>query len=46
MKKLIAILLACLMLASVAQAAEWAEGRSAAQPYSGVPEVDLTKTMG
>lgn len=46
MKKLIAILLACLLLASAAQAAEWAEGRSAAQPYEGVPEVDLTKTMG
>ena len=46
MKKLIAILLACLLLVSAAQAAEWAEGRSAAQPYSGVPEVDLSKTIG
>ena len=46
MKKLLALLMACLMLTSAAMAAEWADGLSAAKPYEGLREVDLTKTMG
>ena len=46
MKKLIAILLACLLLAASAYAAEWGDGLSPAHPYSGVPEVDLNQTIG
>lgn len=46
MKKcLIACALALLMTATPV-AAEWKEGRSPAQPYAGVPEVDLSQTMG
>ena len=45
-KKLTAILLAGMMLATPVCAAEWGEGLSPAQPYPGVPEVDLEKTMG
>ena len=47
MKRLTAVLLVILMLTGgVAMAAEWPAGRSAAQPFSGVPEVDLTQSMG
>ena len=46
MKRLIAILLTCLMLAGAAQAAEWAEGTSPARPYLGVPAVDLKTQIG
>ena len=46
MKRIIAILVVCMLCLTSAYAAEWAEGRSAAQPYAGVPEVDLTQTMG
>ena len=47
MKRLIALVLAGLMvLGGVCFAAGWPEGRSAAQPYSGVPEVNLEETMG
>ena len=46
MKSIIAILVVCMLCLTSAYAAEWAEGRSAAQPYAGVPEVDLTQTMG
>ena len=47
MKRLIALVLAGLMvLGGACLAATWPEGRSAAQPYSGVPEVNLEETMG
>ena len=46
MKRLIAILMTCLMLAGAAQAAEWAEGTSPARPYLGVPAVDLKTHIG
>ena len=46
MKRIIAMVLVCLLLGGSCLAAEWPEGRSAAQPYSGTPEVDLTQTMG
>ena len=46
MKKLLSILLICLLACPAALAAEWAEGRSAAQPYEGVPEVNLSESMG
>lgn len=47
MKKLAVMILVCaLCLASAAFAAEWADGRSPAQPYAGVPEVKLDETMG
>ena len=46
MKKIIAAILACMLLASSAYAAEWPAGRSAAKPYEGTAEVDLTTTMG
>ena len=46
MKRLIAILLVALLCCPAAFAVEWAEGRSAAQPYEGVPEVDLSQTIG
>lgn len=47
MKKLIALVLACLMvLGGSCLAAQWPEGRSAAQPYSHLPEVNLSETMG
>ncbi|MBQ1310765.1 MAG: hypothetical protein IIY55_02865 [Blautia sp.] len=49
MKRIIAF--ACAALLGVmpvmpVHAAEWKEGLSAAQPYSGVPAVDLNQTMG
>ena len=47
MKKLIALALACLLvLGGSCLAAQWPEGRSAAQPYSHLPEVNLSETMG
>ena len=39
-------LLACLLLAAAVPAAEWKDGRSPAQPYEGVREVDLDKKIG
>ena len=42
MKRLIALVLAGLMaLGGACLAAEWPQGRSAAQPYSQLPEVNL-----
>ena len=38
--------LAMMMTALPVQAAEWKEGLGPQQPYAGVPEVDLTQTMG
>lgn len=46
MKRWIALALVCLLCTPVACAAQWAEGLSAAQPYSGVPAADLTQSMG
>ena len=47
MKKLFMLLLVCaLCLGSTAIAAEWREGLSPAQPYSGVPELNLKETFG
>ena len=47
MKRLIAVVLAMLMLcACAAQAAEWADGTSPSQPYSNQPAMDLTKNIG
>ena len=46
MKKMIAIALALLLLTAAAHAAQWPAGRSAAQPYAGVPEIDLSTSMG
>lgn len=47
MKRLIALVLACLMaLGGACLAAEWPQGRSAAQPYSQLPEVNLSETIG
>ena len=46
MKKTITLLLALLMLASVAQAAEWSKGTAPNHPYPGVPEVNLSEEFG
>ena len=47
MKRLIALVLAGLMvLGGMCFAAEWPQGCSPAQPYSHVPEVNLSETMG
>lgn len=46
MKRLIALLVICMLCLTTAYAAEWKEGLSPAKPYSGVPEVDLNDTMG
>ena len=47
MKRLVAVVLVCvMMLGSVCLAAEWPEGRSPAQPFSGKPEVNLEETLG
>ena len=48
MKRLFVLFLisALVIGACTALAADWTDGRSAAQPYSGVPEVDLNTTMG
>lgn len=46
--KRIALMAALAMMVTVmpVQAAEWKEGLGPQQPYAGVPEVDLTQTMG
>ena len=46
MKRLIALLVVCMLCLTTAYAAEWKEGLSAAKPYSGVPEVNLNELMG
>lgn len=47
MKRLIALILAGLMaLGGACLAAEWPEGCSPSQPYSHLPEVNLSQTMG
>ena len=47
MKKMIALVLAGLMLlGGVCLAGQWSEGRSAAQPYPNLPEVNLSETIG
>ena len=46
MKKAIVLALALMMLVSVAQAAEWAEGTSPSQPYPGVPKINLEEQIG
>ena len=40
------IMIVALMITTSAQAAQWPEGRSAAQPYAGTPPVNLDETMG
>ena len=40
------IIIVALMITTSAQAAQWPEGRSAAQPYAGTPPVNLDETMG
>lgn len=40
------IMILALMITGTAQAVQWPEGRSAAQPYAGTPPLDLDKTMG
>ena len=46
MKRLTALVIACLLCVTTAYAAEWGEGLSAAKPYTGVPEVNLEESMG
>ena len=46
MKRLFALVLVCLLCATGAYAAEWAEGLGPEQPLPGVPRIDLTKEMG
>lgn len=46
MKRLIAVLTIAMLCLGVAQAAEWEDGTSAAQPYPGVPAANLEKQMG
>ena len=46
MKRLIAVVLVCLLCATSAYAAEWGEGLGPEQPQPGVPKIDLTKEMG
>ncbi|MBQ8110244.1 MAG: hypothetical protein IJ124_08820 [Clostridia bacterium] len=46
MKKVVALVLVCLFCVASAYAAEWADGLSPAQPYSGKPEINLNETMG
>ena len=46
MKKILALLLALTLCGAPALAANWAEGRSPAKPYAGVPEVDLATQIG
>ena len=45
-KFLVPALLACLLAAVPASAAQWGEGCSPSQPYEGVPEIDLEERMG
>jgi len=46
MKKLLAVVLVCLLCTTSALAAEWAEGLGPEQPLPGVPKIDLSKEMG
>ena len=46
MKKLIALILVCVLCAASAYAAEWAEGLSPSKPMESKPEIDLTKKFG
>ena len=46
MKRLLAVVLVCMLCATSALAAEWAEGLGPDQPLPGVRKLDLTKEMG
>lgn len=46
MKRLFAMVLACLLCATGAFAAEWGEGLGPEQPLPGVPKINLTEEMG
>lgn len=46
MKKLIALILVCLICATTAYAAEWREGLSPAKPSTGSDEKDFSKSLG
>jgi hypothetical protein len=46
MKRLLAVVLICLLCGTGALAAEWAEGLGPEQPLPGVPRIDLSKEMG
>lgn len=46
MKKVVALILALMMCAAVAVAAEWPEGLSPQKPYFGSPEVDFNESFG
>jgi hypothetical protein len=46
MKRLLAMVLICLLCGTGALAAEWAEGLGPEQPLPGVPKIDLSKEMG
>ena len=46
MRKIIALILACMLLMSVAHAATWGEGLGPAKVYEGSVEVDLAKVFG
>ena len=43
MKRLLAMVLICLLCGTGALAAEWAEGLGPEQPLPGVPKIDLSK---
>ena len=46
MKRLLAVVLICLLCATGAFAAEWGDGLGPEQPLPGVPRIDLSKEMG
>ena len=46
MKRLLAVVLICLLCGTGALAAEWAESLGPEQPLPGVPKIDLSKEMG
>lgn len=46
MKRIVALVLAMLLCVATAQAAQWPEGTSPSQPYTGVPEVNLNEQLG
>lgn len=46
MKKAIALVMALMLCAGIAQAAEWEEGTSPGQPYPNMPEINLDEQMG
>ena len=46
MKRLLAMVLVCLLCATGAFAVEWADGLGPEQPLPGVPRIDLSKEMG